>query len=154
MTVVFQAENFRNIQPELPPLLQAHWEEVALDHDAVPLDPDWQRYYALQDSNSLSCVTARNGEGGPLVGYHIAIVAGHLHYASTKHGITDVYYLKPEYRKGFTGIRLFKAVDEEMKRLGVVKRITGTKVHLDMGPVLKRLGYRETEHVYTKVLEN
>lgn len=152
--IVFQAENFRSFQPELAQLVTAHWDEVALDHDTVPLDPDYPRYYALQDAGSLSCVTARQGEGGPLVGYHIALIGGHLHYGSTKHGITDVYYLSPGHRKGFTGVRLFKAVDQEMRRLGVVKLITGTKVHLDIGPILKRLGYRKTEDVYTKVLEN
>jgi hypothetical protein len=153
MNVVFRPENLRNVQPEMAPLLRAHWEEIALDHDAVPLDPDWPRYMALTDAGCLSMVTARVGPGGPLVGYHVAIIGGHLHYGSTRHGITDVYYLSPEHRKGFTGIRLFKAVDEEMKRLGVTKRITGTKVHLNMGPVLERLGYRLTEHVYTKILE-
>lgn len=152
MNPVFQVENFRHFQPELPPLLRAHWLEVALDHGAVQLDPDWERYFALTDAGALSCVTVREGEGGPLVGYHIAIVSGHLHYKNSKHGITDVYFLSPAYRRGFTGIRLFKAVDAEMTRLGVVKRVTGTKIHLDMGPILERLGYQETEHVYTKIL--
>lgn len=153
MRVVFRPENLRNVQPEMAPLLREHWEEIALDHEAVPLDPDWPRYLALNDAGCLSTVTARMGEGGPLVGYHVAIVSGHLHYGSTKHGVTDVYYISPEHRDGFIGLRMFRAVDEEMKRLGVVKRITGTKVALDIGPVLRRLGYRLTEHVYTKVLE-
>lgn len=152
MNVVFSVEHWRNFQPELRPLLYAHWCEIARDHEAVPLDPDWDRYLAMADAGCLSAVTARLGPGGPLVGYHIAIVSGHLHYGSTLHGITDVYYLAPEHRKGFAGIRLFKAVDTELERIGVVKRITGTKVHLDMGPLLQRLGYRLTEHVYTKIL--
>lgn len=151
--LVFRSENFRNVQPELPELLRRHWAEVALDHDEVPLDPDYLRYYALQDAGSLSTITARVGPGGPLVGYHIMIVSGHLHYRDTLHGVTDVYYLTPEQRKGFNGVRLFKAVDVEAKLLGVKKRVTATKDHMNMGRLLERLGYRLTEHTYTKILE-
>lgn len=151
MTVVFQVEHFRNVQPELVDIVAVHWREIALDRAAVPLDPDWERYYELADAGKLSVVTAR--ERGRLVGYHIAVVSPHLHYRGTLHGVTDVYFILPEFRKGFTGIRLMKVVDEELKRLGVVKRITGTKRHLDMGRLFERLGYRETERVYTKILE-
>lgn len=150
--VTFHVEHFRNAQPELAGLVRDHWDEIALDHEEVPLDVDWKRYYALADAGAISMVVAR--DAGVMVGYHIAMISGHLHYAGTLHGITDVYYLKPSHRKGFTGYRLFKAVNEEMKRLGVKKLVTATKKHLDIGVVLRRLGYRETETTFTKVLES
>ena len=149
-SVTFQVERFKDFYTELFPLVCEHWTEIALDHEAVPLEPDWERYVKLDEAGSLSVVTAR--AGAELVGYHIAVISGHLHYKGTLHGVTDVYFLKPEHRKGFTGIRLFKTVGAEMKRLGVVKLITGTKVHLDMGRLLERLGYRETERTYTKIV--
>lgn len=150
MSTLYAVESFRALQPELVELTRHHWREIALDHDKVPLDPCWERYYDLEDRGVLCVVTAR--EDGRLVGYHITIVSPHLHYGSTLHGITDVYFVLPSHRKGFTGIRLLKEVEAEMKRRGVVKLITGTKRHLDLGVLFERLGYRETERVYTKII--
>jgi hypothetical protein len=151
MTVMFQVERLRDMHEEMKPLLEKHWHEIALDHSRVPLDVDWDRYMALDEKESLSVVTAR--EDGVLVGYHVAIISGHLHYKSTLHGVTDVYWIDPSYRqRPGVGLRLFKAVNEEMKRLGVVKLITGTKVHLDMGRLFQHLGYRETERTFTKIV--
>jgi L-amino acid N-acyltransferase YncA len=149
-TVTFHVESMRSIHQEMQPLLHDHWNEIALDHHEVPLDPDWHRYFELDDKGSLSVLAARSE--GELVGYHIAVISPHLHYKGTLHGITDVYYLKPGFRQGFTGIKMFKAVNEEMKRRGVVKLITGTKLHHDMGRIFERLGYRETERVFTKIV--
>lgn len=150
MIVTFHVESMRGIHHEMEPLLRAHWEEIALDHHEVPLDPDWARYFELDDKGALSVVTARCE--GKLVGYHIAMITPHLHYRGTLHGITDVYYLAPEHRRGFTGIRMFKAVNDEMKRRGVVKLVTATKMHHDMGRIFERLGYRATERTYTKIV--
>jgi hypothetical protein len=150
MTVVFQVEKWRDARAEMEPILVKHWHEIALGHDKVPLDVAHERYNAMCDSGALHIVTAR--DNGVMVGYHAAIVGGHLHYESTLHGITDVYFILPEYRKGFTGILLFRFVEAELGKLGVKKIITGTKLHLDMGPVLRRLGYGATETVYTKYI--
>jgi L-amino acid N-acyltransferase YncA len=105
------------------------------------------------DSGRLHVFTARHDRR--LVGYHVAIVAGHLHYVSTLHAITDVYYVLPEYRKGRTGLCLFRAYEAEMVRLGVRKLITGAKLHTAdgrSGKLFEYLGWRPTETVYTKLI--
>lgn len=150
MSVSFAVESWRTAGPEMEPILVKHWHEIALGHDKVPLDIARDRYNELCDSGALHIVTAR--ADGQLVGYHVAIVAGHLHYASTLHAITDVYFVLPEYRQGFTGIRMFRFVEAAMRKRGVKKIITGTKLHLDIGPVLRRLGFGPTETVYTKYI--
>jgi N-acetylglutamate synthase-like GNAT family acetyltransferase len=71
------------------------------------------------------------------------------------HGITDVYFILPEYRKGRTGIRLFKRVEEEMKRIGVQKLFTSAKLHTadgKSGRLFEYLGFSATETVYTKYI--
>lgn len=150
MTILFQVEKWRDTLPEMEPILVKHWHEIALGHDKVPLDIGRDKYQAMCDAGVLHIVTAR--DDGVLVGYHIAIISGHLHYIGTLHAITDVYFVLPEYRKGFTGIRLFKFVEVVMRSLGVKKLVTGTKLHLDIGRVLQRLGYAATETVYTKYI--
>ncbi|KQP36142.1 GNAT family N-acetyltransferase [Pseudorhodoferax sp. Leaf274] len=151
MTAVYAVERWKDIRPEMLPLLVRHWREIALNHADVPLDIDEAKYAQLDDAGALHIVTARND--GALIGYHVAIVSGHLHYASTLHGITDVYWIAPEYRQGFTGIRLFQRVEKEMRALGVKKLFTGTKVHLDMSKLFERLGYRRVEYLYAKILK-
>lgn len=153
IVVSFQVEKWRAIRAEMEPLLTDHWHEIALGHDAVPLDIDHERYNNLCDAGVLQIVTAR--ENGVLVGYHAAIVAGHLHYKSTLHGITDVYYIVPEKRQGYTGIRLFRRVKEEMRQLGVKKLITAAKLHTangNSGKLFEFLGYDPTETVFTMLI--
>lgn len=147
---VYAVERWKDIRAEMLPLLVRHWREVALNHADVPLDIDEGRYSALDESGGLHIVTAR--VDGALIGYHVAIISTHLHYASTLHGISDVYYIAPEYRQGFTGIRIFQRVEAEMRALGVKKLFTGTKVHLDMSRIFERLGYRRVEYLYSKIL--
>ncbi len=148
--IVYAVEKWRDAAPEMEPILFQHWKEIALGHDKVPLDIDRDKYNALCDSGILHIVTAR--DNGALIGYHVCMVVGHLHYKSTLHGMTDVYFILPEYRKGFTGIRLFKYVEAELKRIGVKKLFTATKKHLDMGKVFEHLGYTATETTYTKYI--
>lgn len=146
----FTVERWRNIRAEMLPILVAHWREIALNHADVPLDIDEKRYADLDESGSLHIVTAR--KDGALIGYHVAIVSAHLHYASTLHGFTDVYFIGPEYRAGRTGLRLFQAVERELRARGVRKLMTGTKVHLDQGRLFEHLGYSFTERLFTKII--
>lgn len=147
---IYAVERWRDLRAEMLPLLVRHWREVALNHADVPLDIDEAGYKRLDEAGSLHIVTVRRH--GLLIGYHVAIVSAHLHYASTLHGITDVYWIAPECRHGVTAMRLFQAVERELKRLGVKKLFTATKLHLDQGPLFERLGYKPVERLYAKII--
>lgn len=149
-TTVYQVERWRDIKGEMLPLLKRHWREVALNHESVPLDIDHEQYDALDESGALHILTVRRG--GLLIGYHVAIVTGHLHYKSTLHGITDVYWIAPECRHGVTAMRMFQAVEHELGALGVRKLFTATKLHMDQGPLFERLGYKPVERLYAKLI--
>lgn len=146
----YRVERWKHLRGEMLPLLVRHWREVALNHADVPLDIDEQRYAELDEAGALHIVTARRN--GLLIGYHVAIISPHLHYKSTLHGITDVYWLAPECRHGVTAMRLFQAVERELKAAGVRKVFTATKLHLDQGPLFERLGYRPVERLYAKLI--
>lgn len=147
---VYAVERWRDIRAEMMPLLVRHWREVALNHSDVPLDIDEARYKSLDESGALHIVTAR--QVGALIGYHVAIVSTHLHYASTLHGITDVYWIAPEKRHGTTAIRLFQRVESELEVRGVRKLFTATKLHLDQGRLFEYLGYKPVERLYAKLI--
>lgn len=150
--ITFQVERLAPIQPELEHLLKLHWEEVALNRDTIPLEPDWDMYYHLDGAGMLHILTARSA--GKLIGYYIDIIKGHLHYKSSKTAFCDVYYLMPKHRTGRTALRLFMEHERALNRIGVNKIYTMHKVHVNnIGPLLAKLGYKHIENVLTKVLE-
>lgn len=151
-TISYQVEPLSQCQIELSSHLHAHWHEVALNHDEVPLNPDWDQYHLLQNLGQLQIVVFRIS--GKLEGYHVSILRSHLHYKSTLHGFTDVFYINPKFRKGGYGIKLFKFAEAEWKRRGVVKGFTATKIHkyLDISTLLEWLGWIHIEKQYSKLI--
>lgn len=146
--VTFQVESFSKVRPEVNELILAHWEEIALNKDTVPLDPDWDTYYKADAGGVLHLVTARDGE--KLVGYSVYIVTTNLHYRSLTVADTDIFYLSPSYRKGMCGVRLIKFSEESLKGRGVNKIITKAKLHNQVGSLLEKIGYTPIETVYAK----
>ena len=151
MTISFQIEPWSTVRSEIERLLPLHWAEVAGERDHIKLDPDWEWYAECDRQDMLQVLTAR-ADRTELVGYHLSIIRTHPHYKSTLMGFTDIYFIAPEYRKGRTGIQLFIRAEEELRARGVRKIFTGTKLSLDMAPILLRLGWRETERLFTKYL--
>ena len=117
MAITFQAESFEQTLPEFSYLLPQHWEELALQKDKVPLSPQFDIYFERERNNHLIFVTAR--DEGEIVGYFIGFIAQGLHYSTCKTCHLDIFYIRKDYRKGRMGIRLFKFVEEELKKRGV-----------------------------------
>ena len=148
--ISYQVETYDVCHREIAPHLPQHFEEIALDKGAVPLDIDWPIYKDLADKGMLHIVTAR--EASEVVGYIVGFVRPHVHYKSTLHCFTDIFWLHPDRRKGMAGVKLFKEYERSLKRRGVVKVFIASKCHLDMSPIFERLGWHRTEVVYTKVI--
>ena len=136
--------------PELPELFMAHYDEIALDKSVIKLDPDWNKYCQLELHGILHVMTVR--DTAKLVGYHMSVVSTHLHYKSTITALSDIFYLLPEYRQGWTGYKLFEETEKMLKVLGVKKFYNVTKAHLPINIIMKRRGYRLVDKVYTKLL--
>lgn len=157
--ITFQKEPFSALFDELSDVIYPHWEEVALDKEVIPLNPDWEKYFRLEREGALHVLTVR--DDGKLVGYYYGLIAGHLHYAQSLTAHTDIFYLAPEYRLGYTAVRLFSEAEKMLRRLGVQKWYIGHKVHstvhgrkktLDMEPLFTRLGFKFIEKHYAKLL--
>jgi len=149
MTV--QSERWPEVSGAIKPLLQKHWEEIALDREAIPLDPDYERYALLDAAGILHFTTVR--EDGRLVGYYASTVAPHPHYKSTLFAFLDVYFILPEFRGARTALLLFTAMEKAMRKLGVRKLVSMTKLDHDVSPLFEKLGWRAVETAYTKLLE-
>lgn len=135
---------------EIRPLLEAHWEEIALDKAEIKLDPDWDKYAELARNGSLRVITVR--DVGELVGYAAFFIVPHMHYRTSLTALSDIFFLRKEYRLGATGLKLFRVAEEELAKLGVQKLYVTHKTHLDVGVIFRRLKYNLIEHTYSKLL--
>jgi hypothetical protein len=142
----------------LEEMLFDHWQEVGLDHDTIPLAPDWDEYRALEKMGRHRTIAMR--EFGELVGYNAFFTNKSLNYRHTLFATNNVIWLKPEKRKGMAGVRLIKESERLLGLVGAVKIFYHIKVHIllgakrsgTMGDLLLHLGYRHIEDSYSKVL--
>lgn len=145
----FAWERFHVIAHELPVLFTEHWKELALNKDAVPLDPDWDRFYALDVQGILRVLTVRLD--GVLTGYLFLMAGPHLHYKSSLWGHVDMYWLDPVARTGWRGVKLFKTLIRDAKLMGVVNLTLSTKHHFmdnRVTKLLQRLGFVPIETIH------
>lgn len=148
--ITFMVERWTDCHAEMSALWDEHWKEVAINRDAIQLEPDLEQYFEYERTGALHVVVAR--DAGQIVGYHISIVRTHLHYKRSLSAFTDVYFLRKDQRKGRIGIRLIEEAERTLAARGVQKMFTGTKLHLNMGPIFEHLGWTPTETLYTKVI--
>ena len=148
--IIFEDVNGVDFIEEFMQVLPRHYEELCVTKE-FPFDPDWDHYKALASSGVLRTITVRND--AELIGYMAFFVRPNSHYKSCKTAYEDVYYLKPEYRKGRIGIKMFQYAENALKRIGVNRIIVHTKVHLDNSKLLEYMGYTFTDKLYTKVLQ-
>ena len=155
-----QVESFAAIARDLPPLFERHWQELGTRKDEIPLDPDWDRYFALAQVGTLRVRTAR--VEGVLAGYIFNMVGPHLHYRSTLHAEIEMFWLDTAYRgMGVVGMNhwfvmdFFRDNDEDLRTLGVKRISVAVKNGYRDGRVavvFKRLGYTPIETVLSKVM--
>lgn len=136
-------------------MFKRHWREIALNQDKVPLEPNWDGYLKLDVGGILRVLTVR--ANGLLVGYHFVLVFPHLHYASTLSAQTDIFWLDPAYRTGWTGYKLLKLVRDTLKENGVKLHAINIKLHVEaergtLAVLFKRLGYKSIETVFSQFL--
>ena len=133
-------------------LLRDHWHEVAHFPD-IPLEPDWEAYDQVERAGRLKMFTVR--VGGVLVGYAAYIINHNPHYKSSLQAVQDVIFIAPAHRKARVGAHLILYADTYFRGQGVqaVYQHSKAKKELDMGPLLKRLGYELVDTLWAKRLD-
>jgi len=148
----FQREEWSKTLPELRPLFAHLWDDVALDKDRFVAECAEDKYGQLETNGVLHLVVARTEEG-KIAGYHLSFVNENGHYQGAGlMAFTDMYFVKPEFRKANIGLQLFSAVEESLRAVGVVKIYSSHKLHKDRSAMMKVLGYKPTDLIYTKVI--
>lgn len=128
----------------------AHWAEISVGKEGVPLDMNYERYKQLESAGMLHVAVAR--VEGALVGYHMFIISPHLHHMSTVAAFTDIVYLKPKYRKGFNGVRFLRFAVDSLRSTAAKRAYVQSTVSKPFGKVLTWLGFAKAETTYFKDL--
>ena len=148
--ITCHVESFEDRLDELKQLLPAHYKELALNQDAVPLDPQYEVYIERERQGGLLFVVLR--DAGEMVGYYIGFIAPGLHYKTCLTCTTDIFFVRADKRDGTAGIRMFRFVEKELKRRGVQRWFTGSKVQHDASKLFDFLNFERVEIYYSKWL--
>ena len=146
----YQQEFLATVENDIRPLIQRHWEDIALNKDKIKLNPDWDAYHTLEQAGALKAFTAR--EDGKLVGYFVVIIQYNLHYKDHLFASNDIIFLHPDYRKGRTGIKLIQFAEKCLKEDGVSVLSINTKVHKPFDKLMQFLGFNLVERIYSKYI--
>lgn len=151
MTITYQTETVDEVRADIEPLLELHYDEVAMNKHAMALAPSWERYYALEKDNRLLAFTVR--DDGKLVGYSVWFLDMHIHYVGALMAMNDVIFVHRDYRKRSTaGIGLIDYSEHMLKRVGVTKAVWHIKFDHDWSPILLRRGYGKEDFTVGKIL--
>lgn len=148
--ITAQVESLTDTLEELKPLLPLHWEELALNKDDVPLDPQYDVYLQRDAAGEITFVTVR--DDGALIGYLVGFVMPGLHYKTCLTCITDIFYLVQDKRAFGAGTMLFDAAEKELKRRGVKRWFVGSKDHKACSDFLTMRGLAPVETMHSKML--
>lgn len=148
--ITAQVESLTDRLEELKPLFPSHYEELALNKEEVPLDPQYWIYLERDKRGEVLLVTLR--DQGVLAGYFVGFVAPGLHYQTCLTLTMDIFYVWPAYRGNGGGFLLFKEVEKEAKRRGINRMFVGSKLHKDASFLFEKLGYIPVEKYYSKWL--
>ena len=146
----YQQEFLPTVENDIRPLIQKHWEDIALNKDKIKLNPDWDAYYVLEQAGVLKIFTAR--EGDLLVGYFVVIIQYNMHYKDHLFASNDIIFLHPDYRKGRTGIKLIQFAEKCLKEDGVSVLSINTKVHKPFDNLMQFLKFSLVERIYSKYI--
>ncbi|MAF04957.1 MULTISPECIES: GNAT family N-acetyltransferase [unclassified Herbaspirillum] len=148
--ITIHVESFEERLEELKVLLPAHYEELALNQDKVPLSPQYEEYIRRERLGGLIFVTLR--DAGEMVGYFIGFIAPGLHYSTCLTCTMDIFYVRQDKRKGGAGLRMFRFVEQELRRRGVQRWFMGSKCHADASALFERIEATRVEIYYSKWL--
>lgn len=148
--IEYNVERITDCLDEIKPLLEKHYEEVAMYQDKIEFNPNYERYEELDELGLLHIVTAR--DEGVLVGYFVSFLMPNIHYQDHTYAVNDIVYIQEDLRKTKVGLEMFKYAEEQMKDLGVSVMTIHMKTAMPFDSLCEGLGYNYAERNYSKYI--
>lgn len=147
MTIQYRVTNVKECFDNVFELLKDHYDEVETLKD-LQLNPDYCIYFEADKKNLVKVILCE--DDNKLIGYIVFFVGPNLHYKHCLIATEDIYYLKPEYRKGRTGIKMFQFAEKYLKSIGINMIRYSTRTKLDNSKLFEYLGCNFIEKVFIK----
>ena len=132
------------------PMVQTHWQEVALHKALMVLKPDVEAYRELEAKGQLVSLGAFMGEEP--IGYSINLLRRHLHYADLVVAQNDLLFVSPAHRKGLAGHLLIRWTERTVRAHGARLMLWHAKPGTPMESLMPRLGYGVQDVMFSKAL--
>ena len=145
-------ECLASVKEDIKPLIEKHWELVALNQGTIKLNPNWEEYARLDAAGVLRVFTAR--EDSELVGYCVLVVSRSMHYKDHVFANNDVTFVLPDNRAGATGYQLLKYAEDHCAENDISLMNVNTKVHIPFDSLLVGMGFNLIERIYSKCFKD
>ena len=141
--ITAQIEKLADCLEEMKPLFPAHWEELAVFKDKMPLAPQYDIYYQREAAGQLVMATLR--KDGKIIGYWPTFVAPGMHYGKTLTATMDILWIHPDHRGDGSANILFETLKDELIRRGVDVWYVGSKNHKQIEWFFNAKGFEAIE---------
>lgn len=131
-------------------LLEAHYQELAKNKRLMVLNPDVERYKALEENNLLFTLLAYLDD--EIVGYSVNFIMNNLHYRDLVYAQNDLLFLDAAHRQGGLGLRLIRETEKVAKEKGAQMIIWHAKEKTALELLMPRLGYGIQDIMFSKEL--
>jgi GNAT superfamily N-acetyltransferase len=131
-------------------LFTPHYNEVAKNKEVMVLNPDYEKYYALEKLGALLVIGVDYGE--ELVGYSLNFIHYNLHYSDLKVCQNDLLFLLPAHRESTAGLRLIKETEKRAVLHGCKLMLWHAKEGSPLDNILHRRKYPVQDIIYSKQL--
>lgn len=128
-------------------LTTANWDSVMPYKDLLPLDPDWERYEALEKMGWLLVLGAFT-EDNEMVGYSVGTVSRHMHCREVLYYHNESLFVLPGH--GRAGRDLVEQTEVEVAKRGARFVCWHAKKGSPLDHLLNGRGYRAEEVLYTR----
>lgn len=147
--ITYQEEDAESFKEEVEPFLGAYYDETIVDL-GLAFDADFAAYIDANARGRMVCISARDDD--KVVGIACFFLTPYLYSRNYILAIQDLLYILPEYRKGWTGIRLIKESEKLLKSRGVGMIDLVCRPHMDNTSLYERLGYKYAEKRFSKLV--
>lgn len=144
--ITYQLESWESYYRDCQELWRMHYEEFRPFHKGrLEFGPDVQLYEQAETAGRLHILVAR--ASGVMVGYCLVKIGRHPHYTNIC-GFEDSYFVHPDYRKGWNGVKLIKRSIELLEKRGVMICYFMTKEFNSIEKIFIHLGLLRCDTVY------
>lgn len=148
MTLRFAVERFRDVWEDVDRIGRQHWTETEAYHDGQAYNPDWNRYFSMDDAGWFFVGTARD-DAGRMVGY-VGVYCMPSMHSQAMIAMEDFFFLEEGHRRGWNAVRFLRFMEQECRKRGAVE--IGFTDKRGKGQILERTGYRMVASHYSKSL--